>query len=114
MSDPFRSVFSTQAAESAAAIAKADASAALEAEVKHTSENTSSGVARNALEAKNLRGTEPKDVEGATKAQGQLGQKGLTKKVGLASREDPVEQSGKSSRRNCVKHVPDDFSRETW
>ncbi|CAM9761139.1 unnamed protein product, partial [Ectocarpus sp. 13 AM-2016] len=68
-----------EAAESAAAIAKADASAALEAKAKHTSEDTSSSVIRKEFEVKTLRGTEPLDVEGAAKAQGQLGKKGLTK-----------------------------------
>lgn len=86
-------MFLTQAAESAAAIAKAGASAALEAEAKHTSEDTSRSVTRNDLEVKTLRGTEPLDVEGAAKAQGQMGKKGLTKKVGFASREGPVTQS---------------------
>ncbi|CAM9766546.1 unnamed protein product [Ectocarpus fasciculatus] len=93
-----------EAAESAAAIAKADASAALEAEAKHTSEN-----ARNALEAKSQRGTEPTDVEGATKVQGQLGKKGLTKKaMDFAAMNDELEADEKSSTQSSSSSRPDE------
>ncbi|CBJ27886.1 hypothetical protein Esi_0086_0080 [Ectocarpus siliculosus] len=98
-----------EAAESAAAIAKADASAALEAEAKHTSEDTSSSVTRNDLEVKTLRGTEPLDVEGAAKAQGQLGKKGLTKKaMDFAAMNDELEADEKSSTQSSSSSRPDE------
>ncbi|CAM9852110.1 unnamed protein product [Ectocarpus sp. 6 AP-2014] len=98
-----------EAAESAAAIAKADASAALEAEAKHTSEDTSSSVTRNDLEVETLRGTEPLDVEGAAKAQGQLGKKGLTKKaMDFAAMNDELEADEKSSTQSSSSSRPDE------
>ncbi|CAM9392979.1 unnamed protein product [Ectocarpus sp. 12 AP-2014] len=98
-----------EAAESAAAIAKSDASAALEAEAKDTSEDTSSSVTRKDLEVKTLRGTEPLDVEGAAKAQGQLGKKGLAKKaMDFAAMNDELEADEKSSTQSSSSSRPDE------
>ncbi|CAM9150550.1 unnamed protein product [Ectocarpus sp. 12 AP-2014] len=98
-----------EAAESAAAIAKTDASAALEAEAKHTSEDTSSSVTRKDLEVKTLRSTEPLDVEGAAKAQGQLGKKGLAKKaMDFAAMNDELEADEKSSIQSSSSSRPDE------